>query len=59
MNNKQEKLLPCPWCGHIPKLTKGIKVRCVNVECTVQPRTINNWTKAFDDMAIKEWNTRV
>ena len=51
-------LLDCPFCGCKPKLTKGIKVRCVNSQCEVMPYTRSNYIKGFEDRAIRDWNKR-
>ncbi len=50
-------LLPCPFCGHLPRLKIG-KVKCVNIMCKVQPKIASWYAPGYDDKAIADWNKR-
>ena len=50
-------ILPCPFCGHAPKLRNG-KVKCSNLQCKVQPKIAAWYAPGYDDKAIADWNTR-
>lgn len=50
-------LLPCPFCGTQPRLKNG-KVKCVNLQCKVQPKIAAWYAPGHDDKAAKDWNTR-
>jgi hypothetical protein len=58
ITEKALELLPCPYCGEAPKLTAGIKVRCVNTSCEVMPFTRSNYCKGFEWAAVRDWNKR-
>lgn len=47
--------LPCPFCGSDPQVKSG-KVKCVNKDCKVQPKTVASY--ANDQDAINDWNIR-
>lgn len=53
-------LLPCPFCGGIPKIQKGEEsrynyIQCMNEDCCVNVETY--WEPKKRDV-IKSWNTR-
>lgn len=53
------KLLPCPFCGVIPKMYKRasfFSVECHNLQCQVMPETTITHTK---EEAAEAWNRRV
>ena len=64
----KEIILPCPFCGELPKieeeewvgdsLVKGVYVECVNDNCFCEPRTyhLKNETR---NKVINDWNTRI
>ena len=56
MENDKE-LLPCPFCGHSPEISHG-KVRCKNVKCPIQPKSVAWWDSDFYHKAINDWNAR-
>ena len=53
-------MLPCPWCGVAPNMTKefGVyKIECgCKGFCPVQPKLVGRWVEANN--AIREWNKR-
>jgi hypothetical protein len=49
-------LLACPFCGQPPRLKMG-KVKCVNDQCKVQPKTKAWYAKGYDQNAIDDWNS--
>lgn len=60
---KEKMMLPCPFCGEIPKIIKQqllgnntavYNIGCSNIECNFMPTS--TFTSA--DNAIKCWNTR-
>ena len=55
---KELELLPCPFCGHAPKLKVG-KVKCTNLQCKVQPKIAAWYAPGYDDKAAADWNTRI
>ena len=55
---KKEKLLPCPWCGKVPKAVdwgSEFNIACKNDDCPVMP--VGNWMYSRKT-AIEAWNTR-
>lgn len=57
--NKPNKLnlFPCPFCGTQPRLKTG-KVKCVNLQCKVQPKIAAWYMQGYEDKAAEDWNTR-
>jgi len=50
-------LLACPFCGQTPRLKAG-KVKCVNNQCKVQPKTAAWYAKGYEQNAVNDWNER-
>mgnify|MGYP001492313816 CR=1 FL=1 len=57
-NEKLAQPKPCPFCGQIPTVSHG-KVKCLNLECLVQPKTRDWFTKGYYHEAVNDWNVRV
>lgn len=67
-------ILPCPWCGKIPRVfpvnphihgNAWAVVRCVNRLCSAQPSVVDGMKKAdnrgsdrYKLAAIRKWNKR-
>lgn len=65
------KLLPCPWCQSIPKLShtdmahssnNAVRIICSNRTCLVKPGILFNSSfqtcEEIEPHAVKAWNTR-
>ena len=50
-------LLACPFCGKAPRLKAG-KVKCVNNQCKVQPKTSAWYVPGYEQNAVADWNER-
>jgi len=51
------ELLACPFCAQAPRLKAG-KVKCVNNQCKVQPKTAAWYVKGYEQNAVNDWNER-
>lgn len=51
-------LLGCPFCGQPPRLKAG-KVKCVNNQCKVQPKTAAWYVNGYEQRAMDDWNERM
>ena len=54
---RSSDLLACPFCGQPPRLKAG-KVKCVNNQCKVQPKTAAWYVKGYEQNAVNDWNER-
>lgn len=50
-------LLCCPFCGQQPRLKAG-KVKCINLQCKVQPKIVAWYAPGYGERAIADWNDR-
>lgn len=58
MADRNDELLPCPFCGSLGDLERhkgcGLRVVCQNINCRAE---VGCWQDR-EEFAIKAWNTR-
>ena len=52
------EILPCPFCGSVPRGVRWGKVKCEDPRCLVRPSIRSWYVDGFEAEAIAEWNTR-